>query len=168
MDESLASKLASLRTARQGPGVPRLHKPAMVALLLHRYIADGWVAASHDDITDDLKRLLTAVGVEGQIRTEYPFWRLRTDGFWTVDGADELEAAMNDAGDVVTADLTAAHIGRWTQDALADFRADGARRHLNTVLGTYFDAAQRAALLAALPSRRDFAQSPITNNGRED
>lgn len=117
---------------------PRLHKPLLVALLLRYYIEDGVTSVQFSDIEPAANALIERFAPSGSPpRSQYPFWRLREDGFWEVAGGDLLE--VNSSGDPRITDLRSGrHPGRWTSDAASELHAMGGEFYLEIVLDRYF------------------------------
>lgn len=69
-----------------------VHKPLLVLLMLARVQRMHSARATFNDIEEPLERLIAEFGrtSEQKPRAHYPFWYLKSDGFWTVDSADEL------------------------------------------------------------------------------
>lgn len=117
---------------------PKLHKPLLVALLLQRFIESGSTSASFSEIESQANELIRRF-VEGSSppRSQYPFWRLRQDGFWEIDGAEELE--LNSSGDPKITELRSpTHKGRWSESAIEELHKHGGESYLELVLQTYF------------------------------
>jgi putative restriction endonuclease len=136
-NSALTEQLLSLKTAGSRTD-PKLHKPLLVAVLLRNYIKDGTTSAAFDDIEKEMNNLISRfVSTKSPARAQYPFWRLRTDGFWEIDNAARL--TLNSAGDPRVNDLRRAeHRVRWTPSAAAELRASGGDVFLELVLDRYF------------------------------
>lgn len=138
---------------------PRLHKPLLVALLLRYYIDDGVTLVHFADIESAANALIERfVPSASPPRSQYPFWRLREDGFWEVADADLLE--VNSSGDPRITDLRSDHPGRWTPHAVSQLHRVGGEYYLELLLDRYFpdrstsvrDALFEVAASHSLPS----------------
>ena len=71
----------------QRSGQRAVHKPLLVMLALGRLWRGEPAAAQFTTIVDDLRKLLEQFGPSSAAASRhYPFWHLRTDGLWTLDG----------------------------------------------------------------------------------
>jgi hypothetical protein len=141
----LADQLLNIRTGGS-KAKPKLHKPLLITLLLARYLNHGLTTAAFPDIRDQLAGLIARYDGSAQPRPEYPFWRLRNDGFWVIDDSEHVETYLN--GNANPTALTGRHLGRWTPAALRELRTYGADTFLNLVLATYIPANRRDEPLA--------------------
>lgn len=142
-DSRLREQLLKLEMA--GPRAePKLHKPLLVAMLLRRFIEDGSTSVPFGDIEKEANALIGRfVSSSSPPRSQYPFWRLRHDGFWEIDNAASLE--LNSSGDPKITDLRSAdHRGRWTAAAAEELRAVGGEVFLELVLDRYFPEDKQA------------------------
>lgn len=96
-NSSLREQLLTLEMA--GPrSEPKPHKPLLVAILLRRFIEDGSTSVAFGDIEKEANALIGRFASSSSPpRSQYPFWRLRRDGFWEIDNAARLE--LNSSGD---------------------------------------------------------------------
>ena len=141
--------LTSLRTG--GPASnPRLHKPLLVALLLARYIHSGRETATYEEVVDPMQQLIERFdpASSSSPRPVYPFWRLQSDGIWSIRNAEEVPVTA--AGDPSPRSLTSEHYGSWTPTALAMLRNGGAQTALQAVLDRYFATENHSELLELL------------------
>lgn len=142
-DSRLREQLLNLEMA--GPRAePKLHKPLLVAMLLRKFIADGSTSVAFTDIEKEANALIGRfVSSSSPPRAQYPFWRLRHDGFWEIDGAANLE--LNASGDPKITDLRSPnHRGRWSAAAAEELRASGGEGYLELVLDRYFPENKQA------------------------
>lgn len=75
------------------PGGHRaVHKPLLVLLMLGRVQQFGQTRATFDEIETPLEQLIAEFGRTSvsRPRAQYPFWYLKSDGFWTVDSEADL------------------------------------------------------------------------------
>jgi len=141
----LLAQVTSLRTA--GPSTrPKLHKPLLVALLLTRYIHAGHTTATYADIADTMQHLIAQFDPprSSRPRPVYPFWRLQSDGFWTIRGAEKVQ--LTSKGDPSPRALTSEHIGSWTPAAIRQLAEGAAVPALEAVLARYFSPTIRTQL----------------------
>jgi putative restriction endonuclease len=68
-----------------------VHKPLLVLLALSRINASAQQTMDWNDAEPLLKELLEEFGPDGSATTRhYPFWHLRTDGLWKLDGPSTI------------------------------------------------------------------------------
>lgn len=64
-----------------------VHKPLLVLFALAKVIAGGTAMMDWNNIEPKLKELLEEFGPDGSGNSRhYPFWHLKTDGLWQLDG----------------------------------------------------------------------------------
>jgi len=132
----LVNEVTTLRTGGS-PEKPRLHKPLLVLLLLARYIRTSSINATFADVEQDLSRLIQKYAPSSSApRPVYPFWRLQTDGFWQISGANDVE--LNNSGDPSPRSLTREHLGSWTPRAVEELKDGRAEELAQAVLARYF------------------------------
>lgn len=79
-----------IRVFQRG-GQRAVHKPLLVLLALSKVGAGGTAMMDWVDIDPKLKDLLEEFGPDGSARTRnHPFWRLKNDGLWQLDGPEEI------------------------------------------------------------------------------
>jgi putative restriction endonuclease len=88
-----AGILASFDKLRlwQRDGQRAVHKPLLVLLALGRLWRGESRAFEFSEIEDSLEKLLTQFGPpSAQATPHLPFWHLRTDGIWTLEGPSKI------------------------------------------------------------------------------
>lgn len=85
-DPQLLEKFDRIRVWQRGDQ-RAVHKPLLVLLALGRLWRGEQAAVEFAAIEDDLKKLLDQFGpTSAAASRHYPFWHLKTDGLWTLDG----------------------------------------------------------------------------------
>jgi putative restriction endonuclease len=93
----LKEKFKSLTIWRRG-GKRAPHKPLLVLYMLGRLFRNQSRLDLYENIDTEGKRLLLAFGPSSlNIRTEYPFWRLKNDNIWEIEGVEKVN--VNKSGD---------------------------------------------------------------------
>ena len=87
--KSLSQKIAGMKTAWYNKA-PALNKPLLVLYVLSQYKkGHERLFQFQDEVQDQLRDLLKRYGPK---RSNYevlmPFWRLKHDGFWALEGTD--------------------------------------------------------------------------------
>lgn len=91
------------RASEQAP-----HKPLLLPLALSDLHNEGRRWLPYSEVEGRLPGLLREFGPHrNQANASYPFWRLQTDGIWTVRDADRF--TRNSSGDVSVGQLRSAH-----------------------------------------------------------
>jgi len=68
-----------------------VHKPLLVLLALAKVVAGGAAMIDWNEVEPVLKELLEEFGPDGSGNSRhYPFWHLKTDGLWQLDGPAEI------------------------------------------------------------------------------
>jgi putative restriction endonuclease len=68
-----------------------VHKPLLVLFALARVSAGGMALIDWNDAEPHLKELLNEFGPDGSSNSRhYPFWHLKTDDLWQLEGPEEL------------------------------------------------------------------------------
>lgn len=67
------------------------HKPLLLLYALGRCSRNGGNEIPYSDVERDLKPLLVEFGLPTEPRPEMPFWYLKNDGLWFVNGSENLE-----------------------------------------------------------------------------
>jgi putative restriction endonuclease len=117
----------------------------LVALLLARYIKSGQTKVTFREVEAELTELIGQFSPSAsRPRAIYPFWRLQTDGFWCIEGADQV--LLGSSGDPNAGALDDQHPGRWTPDAIEGLKHGAAQEVLGALLNKYFAAPDREAL----------------------
>lgn len=102
-----------------------VHKPLLVLLALAKVDAGGTAMMDWNDTEPVLKDLLGEFGPDGASNTRhYPFWHLRTDGLWQLDGPAGILGRPAGATPTLT-ELRQNHVrGGFPPDLLAALRDD--------------------------------------------
>lgn len=101
--EEIKTLFQNIAVWRRG-GEPAPHKVLLVLFALGRCYQGKGRLTSYADVDDALKGLLLEFGADrSNYRTEYPFWRLQSDGIWQLQGAEKIKP--NVSGDVKKTDL---------------------------------------------------------------
>jgi len=153
--------VAGLRTWKRG-GKRAVHKPLLTLLLLARAARGDEPRVAFTEVEEPLAALLREFGPPRKsVHPEYPFWHLRSDGFWTVDGADDLPvraSRSNPPKSVLRDRGTAGFVPRDLWDAVG--RDPSLREELTAMLlegfwpATYHGAIRRAVGLPEADVRR--------------
>jgi hypothetical protein len=125
--------------SRDGKRLP--HKPLLVLLALDRWANGERDPVKFADVRQKLLQLIRTYGPEGSGSPEEPFWRLRLDGIWDLDGTEHLTDP-----NVVT---------------------PPGMRAMNGVTG-HFSAEVCAALWMAFLHDRHIHESPNNQHGRRE
>lgn len=153
-DDPLLARFAALRTwRRRGEQAP--HKPLLILLSLARLARGAPRLARFDELEAELKELLAQVG--GALpRPEYPFWHLRSDEVWELQGDERLQLRPTARGGAQTPSagaLRAAAIrGGFPEPIHRALQRDPALRQrlVAQLLAQHFPPTQHAALRGAL------------------
>lgn len=90
MRAELVEAVDRLRVWRRG-GQRAPHKPLLVLLMLGRLAQGAERLVAFTDVEADLRGLLHDFGPPRQSHhPEFPFWHLRSDGVWEVDGDEAI------------------------------------------------------------------------------
>ena len=85
------------------------HKPLLVLYALGKLLHNQSRLELYENIDIELKKLLIAFGSSHlNTRTEYPFWRLKNDNVWDIEGGEKIKE--NKSGDVKKSDLIKSNI----------------------------------------------------------
>lgn len=88
--EEVLRAFDSLRVWQRG-GRRAVHKPLLVLLALGRLARGEPRTAEFSELEGRLRRLLEEFGPSGAAKsTNYPFWHLRTDGVWRLEGPSSI------------------------------------------------------------------------------
>lgn len=88
-ESEILRKFDEIRVWRQGDR-RAVHKPLLVLLMLGRLVL-GDTKARFEEIEQDFQRLLERFGPSSAAASrQYPFWHLRSDGLWVLEGPAEL------------------------------------------------------------------------------
>ncbi len=96
------------------------HKPLLLLLVLSKF-AKGIRRFPYNKTAQPLVELLNVFGPPRDNHSAYSFWRLQTDGFWVVEGADTIRFTAS--GDMFVSDAKRINpVGRFT-DPVEEFLA---------------------------------------------
>lgn len=99
-----------------------MHKPLLVLLMLGR-LAQGQEAARFEEIEDDLRKLLQQFGPDSAaFSRHYPFWHLRSDGVWDLQGPANI--LNRPAGATPTLTEMRGMSGAFSRDVLETLRSN--------------------------------------------
>lgn len=129
------------------------HKPLLVLLALGRLVRGESRLAGFRSIDEPLRRLLREFGPSRQAyHSEYPFWRLRSDGIWEVPGGETLAVRESNTDPKKSELLRENTEGGFTPDVHAAFVADGGlvREVANQLLAAHFPTSVHQDVLAAV------------------
>ncbi|WP_445665532.1 phosphorothioated DNA-binding restriction endonuclease [Fodinibius sp. AD559] len=102
-EQEILNKFKSLTVWKSGDRRAP-HKPLLVILALGYLQNHGQRLLPYKMIEGELERLLEEFGTpRNASNTHYPFWRLRNDGIWEVEGGTEL--TLNSSGGVRKTEL---------------------------------------------------------------
>ena len=88
-ESELITRFDRIRVWQQGDR-RAVHKPLLVLLMLGKLL-NGESIVRFEVIEDDFRKLLEQFGPASAAATrQLPFWHLRTDGLWTLDGPSEI------------------------------------------------------------------------------
>jgi predicted restriction endonuclease len=72
-------------------GEVAINKPLLVLMILAHAQRGGENTFRFRDMADDLTKALRDFGTDRKtVHPKYPFWHLQYDGFWEIEGADEI------------------------------------------------------------------------------
>jgi len=119
-EAALLERFDSIRVWQQS-GRRAVHKPLLVLLMLGK-LARGEANARFADIEKDFQRLLQQFGpASAATSRHYPFWHLRTDGLWVLEGAADLLNRPSGASPTLTEARTLT--GAFANDVLESFKS---------------------------------------------
>lgn len=88
--EEILKAFDCIRVFQRG-GQRAVHKPLLVLIALAKVGVGGTAMMDWNDIEPKLKELLDEFGPDGSARTRnHPFWRLKNDGLWQLDGPADI------------------------------------------------------------------------------
>jgi putative restriction endonuclease len=122
--EDVLVRFDRLKTWARGD-VRAPHKPLLVLYALGRWLNEGLEWIPFVDVNRDLGRLLIEFGPQRQNHhSEYPFWRLQSDGVWRVEADASLETRQSN-NDVKKSELFAKHArGGFDSEIVARLKSD--------------------------------------------
>lgn len=84
MNEAWRERVENMRVGHSG-GAPAVHKPLLTLLILARAARGGENEFPYEEVAPVLKKALKRFGAEvTRVSPEYPFWHLRSEGFWLI------------------------------------------------------------------------------------
>jgi putative restriction endonuclease len=129
------------------------HKPLLILYALGRWARGDKGPVAYADVDRDVRELLREFGPPRQsLHPEYPFWRLQTDGLWTVAADGALEARRGHS-DAKKSELLAKNArGSFTTEVQAALAKDPplAYRIAQAVLDAHFPETYHQELLEAV------------------
>ena len=107
---------------RDGARAP--HKPLLVILAIGELLRGKGRLLPYFEIDSKLGELLSEYGPRRTPQgTQYPFWRLQTDGVWEVSDAEKIR--LTDSGDAWKTDLIDYNVhGGFTEEIASRLQAD--------------------------------------------
>lgn len=150
--EAILRRFVDLRIFQRGER-RAVHKPLLILLALARLEHGKPRLIDYADLDAPLKRLLTEFGPSSAPGSRhYPFWHLRTDGLWELQGPSEIldrpAAATPNLGE-----LRALHVaGGFAPDLHERLRRDTALRHtlVRRLLDAHFPSSLHEDIAAEL------------------
>ncbi len=121
--ESVLEKFDSLNIhSKDGTRAP--HKPLLVVFAIGELLRGEDRLLPYSEIDKNLEELLGEYGVwRSRKGTQYPFWRLQSDGIWEVTDADKVR--LTASGDAFKRDLIGHNVrGGFTEDVARQLLAD--------------------------------------------
>ena len=89
--EQIRQRFENLNVWKSG-GQRAPHKPLLLLYALGRYQQGKSRLMPYAEIESDVKQLIADFGPPRKnIRPEYPFWHLKSDGFWEVQNFERLQ-----------------------------------------------------------------------------
>lgn len=140
--------------SRQGKRAP--NKPLLALWAIGRCMSGRERLATYEQVDDELSGLMRKFGRPGSdIRTHYPFWRLKNDGVWEVLSSTEI--GLTSSKDPRISDLrTAKARGGFPEDLFDHLRHDPllAEEIACSLVRAHFPATLRAEVLRAVGVER--------------
>ncbi|MDE0078179.1 MAG: HNH endonuclease [Caldilineaceae bacterium] len=121
--ESVLEKFTTLNLFRRD-GVRAPHKPLLVILAIGELLRGKGRLLPYSEIDTKLGQLLSEYGPRRTHQgTQYPFWRLQTDGIWEVSDAENVR--RTDSGDAFKRDLINYNVrGGFTEEVANQLQND--------------------------------------------
>ena len=121
--ESLLEKFETLNLWRRD-GARAPHKPLLVLYAIGVLLRGKGRLLPYSEIDDNLGSLLSEFGSRRSSQgTQYPFWRLQSDGIWEVTDADKIR--LTASGDAFKRDLVDYDVrGGFTEEVANHLQAD--------------------------------------------
>ena len=152
--DELLARVADLSvwTGRDGERAP--HKPLLLLWALGRCARGDDRMTSYADVDEAVRPLLVEFGPPRKsYRTEYPFWYLRNDGLWEVEGVAEARVREGKANEPTKRELLrTGATGGLVPEAYAMLRSDPRLLHevAHGLLTAHFPDSMHADVLAAV------------------
>ena len=121
--ESLLEKFETLNLWRRD-GARAPHKPLLVLYAIGVLLRGKGRLLQYSEIDDNLGSLLSEFGSRRSSQgTQYPFWRLQSDGIWEVTDADKIR--LTASGDAFKRDLVDYDVrGGFTEEVAKQLQTD--------------------------------------------
>jgi len=148
-ESALIARFESIRVWSQGDR-RAVHKPLLVLLMLGRLFR-GETSAQFADIEEELQGLLQQFGPSSAAATRhYPFWHLRTDGVWVLNGPKALLSRPPGASPTLAEARTLS--GAFSEEVLAAFQAhpEWIAVVAQRIVASHFPESLQADVLAAV------------------
>lgn len=145
--DPIVDLFASIRQ-HQAQGVKAVHKPLLLLLMLGRLRRKEARLARFEDVEVPLRALLKQFG-QGAPHPEYPFWHMRNEPLWEMQGEDLVKTAATSPG---AAQLRQAGIqGGFKESVSRELNENAALREqvIEILLNGNFSADQHAQLRQA-------------------
>lgn len=151
--DELQSRILDLSVWQRG-GERAPHKPLLLLWALGRCAAGADRLVSYEEVDAGVKPLLQEFGPPRKsYHTEYPFWYLRNDGFWEVQGVAEAKAREGKASQPTKGELVrVGATGGLVPEAYEALRADPAFLHqvASQLVDAHFPDSIRSDVLRAV------------------
>ena len=166
-ESELLDAFAGIRVWQQG-GHRAPHKPLLVLLMLGRLWRHEAAAVPFAQIERELRRLLEQFGPSSaQASVHYPFWHLKTDGLWVLDGPASILSRPPGATPKLT-EMREAVSGGFAPNVLDALRSQPELipRLAQSIVAAHFPESVQQDVLEAVGLPADGAQQQ-TSGGQE-
>ena len=137
--ESIVQKFDALSLWRKD-GARAPHKPLLVLYAIGELLRGKSLLLPYSEIDEHLGNLLSEFGSRRSSQgTQYPFWRLQSDGIWEVSDADKIR--LTASGDAFKRDLVDYDVrGGFTEEVAKQLQTDSkmASEIIQTMLDGHF------------------------------
>lgn len=150
-DPELLDLFAGLTVWKQG-SARAPHKPLLALYALARF-ASGEERLLFTTVEEPLKQLLIDFGPHrATYHPQYPFWRLQTDGVWTLSETDGLVQRQSNSDPTLTSLRAVDPFGAFPEDVAAAFRQRPALigRVAQALLDSHFPPTLHESILGAV------------------